>query len=208
MPCELLEFARRLSDDELVLSLKSLATRGRETTAELVAQIAELDTRDLYLRAGYGSVFVYCREVLLLSEHEAYNRIEAARAARRFPVVLETLVEGSVNLTTVRLLGRHLTAENHLRVLEAARGKKKTEVEEIVAGLWPQLDAPPLVRRLPLRPVVAGPAPAASSSIGSQGSGVPSVPVTPAPVAAFPARPAAVTTSLSPDRYKLQFTIG
>src|SRR5439155_26446720 len=35
---------------------------------------------------------------------EAYNRIEVARAARRFPVILDLLAEGSVNLTAVRLL--------------------------------------------------------------------------------------------------------
>jgi hypothetical protein len=209
MPCEILEAVRRLSDPELVSSLKTLAGRGRETTVELVAHLAELDTRDLYLRAGYGSLFVYCRDVLLLSEHEAYNRIEAARAARRYPGILEMLREGSLNLTSVRLLGRHLTDENHARVLESARGRKKTEVEGIVAGLWPQPDAPPVVRRLPMRPVVVG-APAASSSLAGGGGapGAPVPPVTPAPLAPFPTRPAAVTTSLSPDRYKLQFTIG
>jgi hypothetical protein len=221
MPCELLEVVRRLSDDELVLSLKGLAARERETTAELVAHIAELDTRDLHLRAGYGSLFVYCRDALLLSESEAYNRIEAARAARRFPLVLEMLVEGALNITTVRLLARHLTAENHRSVLEAARGKKRTQVEEIVAGLWPQPDAPPLVRRLPSRPVVAAAAPAASSSMGSaegpapapiaasasDGAGAAASP-TLHPVAPVPFRPPVVTTSLSPDRYKVQFTIG
>jgi hypothetical protein len=148
--------------------------------------------------------------VLLLSEHEAYNRIEAARAARRYPEILERLQEGALNLTSVRLVARHLTAENHARVLESACGRKKTEVEAIVAGLWPQPDAPPAVRRLPLRPFVPGAAAAPSSSIAGGGgaSGAPSPPVTPAPVAPFPVRPAAVTTSLSPDRYKLQFTIG
>ena len=171
--------------------LNSLAARERETTAELVAHIAELDTRELHLRAGYGSLFTYCRDVLHLSEHEAYNRIEAARAARRFPVILEMLTEGAVNLTTVRLLARHLTAENHRRVLESARGKRKAEIEEIVAGLWPQPEAPPLMRKLPaLRPSPAAPA----------------APPPPAPVPMPVPRPA--VAPLSPDRYKVQFTIG
>ncbi len=214
MPCELLEVVRRLSDDELVSSLKTLAAHERGTTAELVAHVAELDTRDLHLRAGYGSLFVYCREALLLSEYEAYNRIEAARAARRFPLILEMLIEGSINMTTARLLARHLTEENHQSVLEAARGKKKAEVEQIVAGLWPQPDVPPLLRRLPTRP------PPSSSKVSEPGSPLPRVaavaPPFPGPAASPPLRPVApvpfrppvVTTSLSPDRYKLQFTIG
>ena len=155
---DLLESLRRLSDDELVARLKSLAARERRATALLVAHLAELDTRDLHLRAGYPSLFVYCRDVLALSEHEAYNRMEVARTARRFPLVLDLLASGAVNLTTVRLLGPHLTADNHSRVLESARGKRKAEVEEIVARLAPRPDVPASVRKLPVGTVAAAPA--------------------------------------------------
>jgi hypothetical protein len=206
MPSELLEAVRQLTDDELVFRLKSLAARERASTAELVVHIAELDTRDLHLRAGYGSLYVYCRDALLLSEHEAYNRIGAARAAWRFPVVLEMLVEGALNTTTLRLLARHLTEENHRAVLESARGKKKAEVEQIVAGLWPQPDAPPLVRRLPSRPApslsIGDARPVAATPVSAEKFAVVPPAVPPAP------RPAAVATSLAPDRYKVQFTIG
>jgi hypothetical protein len=112
---------RRLSDDELVARLKSLAARERRATVLLVAHLAEFDTRDVYLRAAYPSLFSYCRNVLALSEHEALNRIEVARAARRYPVILERLAAGEMNLTSVRLLGPHLTPENHLEVLDSAR---------------------------------------------------------------------------------------
>ena len=76
---------RRLSDADLVARVKSLVARERRATALLVAHLGELDTRDIHLRAGYSSLFAYCRDALGLSEHEAYNRIEVARAARRFP---------------------------------------------------------------------------------------------------------------------------
>src|SRR4029453_6342621 len=140
---------RRLSDDELVARVKDLAARERAATSALIAHLAELDTRNIHLREGYGSLFAYCREALSLSEHEAYNRIEVARAARRFPVVLDMLAEGALNLTSARLLAPHLTPENHLSVLASARGKRKTEVEEIVARLAPRPDIATSVRRLP-----------------------------------------------------------
>src|SRR5688572_19247259 len=89
---------RALPDADLVALVKSLADRERGTTAELVAHLAELETRGLHLAAGYSSMFMYCCESLRLSEHEAYNRIEVARVARRFPVVLEMLASGAVNL--------------------------------------------------------------------------------------------------------------
>src|SRR5262249_50809555 len=124
-----IEALRRLTDEELDVSVRRLASREREEAAELVLHIAELDTRDLHLRAGHGSLFTYCRDALRLSEHDAYNHIEAARAVRRFPAVLAMLAEGALNLTTLRLLAPHLTAENHPSVLESARWKRKAEVE-------------------------------------------------------------------------------
>ena len=52
--------------------------------------------RRLYLREGCASLFTYCTQVLHLSEGAAYNRIETARAARRFPEVLDALERGGV----------------------------------------------------------------------------------------------------------------
>jgi hypothetical protein len=72
----------------------------------LLSLIGELDARRLYLGEGCSSLFVYCTQLLRLSEHAAYHRIEAARAARRFPVILDLVAAGDVTLTTVALLRR------------------------------------------------------------------------------------------------------
>lgn len=149
---------RRLSDTELVARLRELAARERDETARLVAHLVELERRDLHLREGYGSLFEYCRDALALSEHEAYNRIAAARAARRFPVILDKIAEGAVNSTTVRLLAPHLRPENCHEVLESARGKRRAQVEQMVAEMSPLPDVPESIRKLPpLRPAT-GPA--------------------------------------------------
>jgi hypothetical protein len=60
------------------------------------------------------------------------------------------LGEGSINLTTARLLAPHLTPDNHGTVLESARGKRKAEIEQIVAALSPRPDAAPSIRKLPV----------------------------------------------------------
>jgi hypothetical protein len=197
-----------LSDAELASLVKTLAGRAREATAELVAHLAELETRGLHLQAGYGSLFEYCREVLLLSEHEAYNRIGAARAARRFPIILDLLAQGAVTLTAVDLLSPCLTAENHVAVLESARGLRKREVEDLVARLAPKPDVPTSIRRLPSA-AVARPAPvaglAAREATPDPGAGL-AVAVASASVPVI-AKPA-VVSALSPNRYKLQLTIG
>jgi hypothetical protein len=158
--------AARLTDDELLRRVRLLATREREATVELVAHLAEMDTRKLHLAQGYGSLFSYCTEVLRLAEHAAYNRIEAARASRKFPVVMDRLADGSLNLSSVRLLAPHLTPENHESVLDEAARKSKREVEALVARLAPRPDVPPSVRKLaPHRQLPQ--APAASAAAGT-----------------------------------------
>src|SRR5438034_9346464 len=124
------------------------------------AHLAEIEERGLHHAEGFGSMFLYCRAALQLSEHAAYGRIEAARAARKFPIILGMLAEGSLNLTAVGLLGRHLTRDNYRAVLAEAKGRSKGEVEELVARLHPQPDVPSSIRKLP---VAAGPEPACES---------------------------------------------
>jgi hypothetical protein len=138
-----------LTDEQLLSRLKSAVSREREATAHLIALLVEMDRRRLYLAEGYSSLFVYCTRCLHLSEHAAYGRIEVARAARRFPIVLELLADGSITLTTVSLLASHLTEENQRALLEAARHKSKREVEQQAAALAPKPDVRSAIRRLP-----------------------------------------------------------
>src|SRR6185295_11216894 len=146
------ETLSHLSDAVLVAEVERLARTERDTTVDLVAHLAELAARQLYLAAGFSSLFEYCREVLGLSEGEAYNRVVAARAVRRFPVVLDRLANASVNLTTIRLLFKYLTPENHQDLLDASTGKSKRDIERLVAVRFPQPAVPFSVRKVPSPP--------------------------------------------------------
>jgi hypothetical protein len=127
-----------------------LAARERDATVELVAHLAALDSRPaLYAAQGYGSLFSYCTQALRLSEDAACNRIAAARACRLFPVILDLLASGELSLTTVRLLGRHLTPDSHQAVLARAKGRSRQQIEALVAELAPRSDVPTSVRRVP-----------------------------------------------------------
>jgi hypothetical protein len=52
-------------------------------------------------------------------------------------VILDLLAEGCTTLTTVCLLSKHLTADNHLALFDAAKHRTRREVEEQVAALRP-----------------------------------------------------------------------
>ena len=171
MDPNILVTASALSDQDLLARLERLAGREREALAELVAHLAALDSRpSLFAAQGFGSLFSYCTQALRLSEDAACNRIEAARACRRFPLILDLLASGSLSLTSVRLLGPHLTAENHESVLARAMDKKRREIEARVAELAPRPDLPSTVRKMPCRTAIgqspAGPVLAPGSAPG------------------------------------------
>ncbi len=211
---DLLVRAAQLSDHALLAQVHDLAQREREATVALIVHLAELDERRLYLAEGYSSLFKYCTEVLHLAEHATYNRIEAARAVRRFPVLLEHLAAGSVNLFAVRLLAPHLTPENHREVLVRARHESKREIEELVARLRPQPPVPDVVRKLPIRTQAVSPAALPVEAQDPQttprdhDASEILVAVAPSAMAASPVPPApparrAVVSPLAPERYKI-----
>jgi hypothetical protein len=205
----------KLSDAALVAEVERLARTEHDTTVALVVHLAELGARQLHVAAGFSSLFEYCREVLALSEGEAYNRVIAARAVRRFPVVLERLADGSVNLTTIRLLFKHLTPENHRDLLEASLHKSKRDVERLIAARFPQPAVPLSVRKvpnpmpsrvdtpLPLAPLIDTAlvlaAPAVPSPVVAPSAGV-------SPSAARPARRPATAIPINEDQYNVRFT--
>jgi hypothetical protein len=213
-----------LSDKALLAEAKALAAVERVATAQLIAALAELDARRLYLPQGCRSMFTYCTEILHLSEYAAYARIETARAARRFPCILTLLESGAITLTTVGLLAAHLTDENHERLLTSARHKSKRQVEALVVALKPQPPAPSVVRKLPARPGIERQSPpifeanrppvlagriegtrAAQTAAVQTGAAAQTAPAAQTP-AAPPGKPA-IVTQLAPERYKLQLTM-
>ncbi len=141
-----------ISDQELLRKLKRLVVRSAVLEAELLAHLAEVDARKLYLREACSSMFVYCTKVLHFAESAAYHRITAARVARRYPEVLERLKAGEIHLAGISLLAHRLTLENHRELLAGAKHRSKRQIEQLVADLRPKPAAPAIVRKLPATP--------------------------------------------------------
>jgi hypothetical protein len=184
-----------LTDGALVAEVARLRGGELEVTARLIAHLAEVEVRALYVPAGYSSLFTYCHEGLGYSEDEAYNRKTAAQVARRYPAVVDMLADGRLSLTAVRLLAPVLKDDNWEATFAEAAGKRKREIEKLVARLDPRADVAAAVRKLP--------APELTSSAVPERR--------PEGVAAVPRVPAArraEAAPLAPDRYRVQFTIG
>jgi hypothetical protein len=166
-----------------------LARCERHDIASLLAHIAEFDERKLYLKLGYSSLYTYCVEVLKLSTGEAYRRIEVARYARRYPMILDKIADGSLNLTTVDLVAPELKPADYHEILEQASGKTKREVQVQVAARNPR----PFTRPARYRPIDGSPLPLSTGSTSS--------PPVPAP------KPRLVVIPLSADTAEVRFEV-
>jgi hypothetical protein len=200
MYTQLLAIADALSDRDLIVRLNVLAGNERVSTVEL-AHLAALDSRPaLYAAEGYGSLFSYCTQALRLSEDAACNRIAAARACRRFPVILDLLASGEVSLTSVRLLSPHLTLANHQAVLVRAKRRSRPQIDTLVAELAPRPDVPSSIR--PFQTFTA-----TTSTFVAPMTSAPAelIPTIPTPTVSTP-RP--IVQPTAPERYRVQFTIG
>lgn len=136
-----------LSDTVLLRNLTALVTQERHTTASLIAHIAEVDDRKLYAPAGYSSMHAYCVDELRLSEDAAYKRIQAARAARRFPAIFGAVAEGRLHLSGACLLAPYLTEATADDLLAEAAARRKADIEAMLARRFPVSEV--------VRPVVA-----------------------------------------------------
>jgi hypothetical protein len=181
-----------VTDEELLADLTALVATDRRTTAALLAHLAEVDARELYLPAACSSMHVYCVRVLHLAEEVAFKRIRAARAARRYPQIFDAIADGRLHVTGVVVLAPHLTDSNVDEVLASAAYRSKAELELLVARLAPRPDVPAFIA--PLDPQITAPA-------------VLQLDPGPVPAPALAAPPAARVQAIAPERFALQCTI-
>lgn len=190
---------KHLSDLELVDQLRARVQRDWAHTAEMLADLAEVEERKLYAPAGYSTLHDYCVGELHMSEDVANKRIRAARIARPFPAIFFAIADGRLHLSGVLLLGTYLSPENAKGLLEAAAYKSKREIEQLLAARFPKSDVLTLATPSPANFV---PAPGPVNSLAPA-----STPLSPASVLGRMGVPAARVTPLSPGSSSLQLTM-
>jgi hypothetical protein len=189
-----------LSDSTLLRDLKSLVARDRTTTAELLAHLAEVDERKLYLLAAYPSMYAWCVGELGLCEQAAFKRIRAARAARQYPAIFPAIAEGRLHLSAVVRLAGHLTPDNAGGLLAAAAHKNLAELEKLLAERFPQPDVATRLEALAGNPVLQQ---LSSRTVAPDERGNFDL----APAAVEPLSPRPRVVPLAPARYVLQVTL-
>jgi hypothetical protein len=201
-----------LSDVELLHTTRLQLQRSHELDAELLLLLGEIEARRLYLDRAFPSMFDFCTGELGFSEDVAYNRLKVAGLVRRFPRVLDFVRDGRIHLSGLRLLAPHLTEDNLEPTLAEAAGKRRSEIEALVARLSPQPSVPPSVRKLPERapaPPVGQSAPPLLALTEAAGTETPLQAPAPFSLLAARAAPAprpATVTPLSGEEHLVKFT--
>ena len=147
-----------VSDLGLQEELVQLLASGSRTEARIIAHIAEVERRRLFLKEGFSDLYKYCQQRLGLSETEAYHRVTSARIARKYPVAFGLIEARQIHLSGLCKLKKFLTRANHQELFQMACGKTKQQIEERLAARYPGAQVRDSVRRLPSRRIVPVPA--------------------------------------------------
>src|SRR6187549_1680959 len=140
-----------LGNSELLAGLSGLVRQSNVLTAQVLAQLVELEQHMLHLELGFSSLFAYCVEALGMSEGTAGRRVTAVRVCRRFPEAFARVARGELHLCALCTLAPHLHPENAAELFEACRGKTRRQIEQLLAARFPRPDVREQIRRLPVR---------------------------------------------------------
>src|SRR5205085_9668315 len=123
-------------DDATPLAHKvTNASNNRQSNADLIADIGEVDERRLYLPAAWPSMYAFLVAEYHMSEDVACKRITVAKKAREFPMIFEAIADGRLHLSGVVVLAPHLKQENREAaeaLFAAAAYKSRSEIEKLL----------------------------------------------------------------------------
>lgn len=125
-----MENLKGLSDEILRVRLRESLALERQAVDTFLTFLAEYDDRRAYEVAGYSSLFTFLVEGLHISEPAAAKRVAAVRLIRRWPNIKARIRTGSIHLTALYLISKHLTEENHEKVLDDCHHRSKRWVED------------------------------------------------------------------------------
>jgi 5-methylcytosine-specific restriction endonuclease McrA len=142
----------QLSDADVLAGTRRLVGASNQLFADLLAHLAEVETRGIHRTKACTSLYTYCIYELQFSEDAAFRRVSAARFVKAFPALFDAVASGELHLTGLLMIAPHLTASNQHEVLARAKHLTKKELAKLVRELDPLPDVPPRIAPL-------GPAP-------------------------------------------------
>ena len=95
---------KQISNKELLLHTKLLVQKERRIHIQVLRHLAEIDSRKLFFKQGFSSLFDYVVRELGYSEGAAYRRIKAMKLCREIPETANRLKSGRLSLSSASQL--------------------------------------------------------------------------------------------------------
>jgi hypothetical protein len=127
-----------VKDEILLKDCKEAVGKEKKATARVLEYLSEIDSRRLWASEGYSSLFDFCIRFLGYSEAETCRRTQAARLSSRIEEVKPLLEEGTLSLTSMSLLSKHLTKENAKEILPQVVNLSTRQVEKVIEHHFPE----------------------------------------------------------------------
>ena len=116
---------KQLSNKELLSHTKTLVQKERDIHIQVLRHLAEIDSRKLFFKQGFFSLFDYAVRELGYSEGAAYRRIKAMKLCRELPETANHLQSGKLSLS----------AASQLQIFFEKQDKKIKEEEKKALSL-------------------------------------------------------------------------
>lgn len=92
---------KHLTDQQLHIDTKNLASYERKITAQLLHHFREIEARKLFSEYGYKSLYAYAVQELGFSEAAAVRRINASRLLKQLPEIEKKIENGDLTLSNL-----------------------------------------------------------------------------------------------------------
>ena len=139
---------RKLSDSELLEQTEKAVLVERESTNLVLDHLREIQSRRLYARLGFSSMFEYCTQHLKYCNSGAQLRIDAMRLSLELPEIKESLEKGDLSLSVIgsfQKFVRHekqkdkkYSREEKQELLKQVESKSRVEAEKVFAEISPE----------------------------------------------------------------------
>lgn len=132
-------------NESLFQKIKNLVQDENRIGIEILECLNEIERRKAYSELGYDSLFTYCVKELRFTESQAYHRIQAMRAVHELPEIKHMLENGTLSVSTVSKVQKHIrqkkqegvrhTATEKLELFQKMQNHSSREVDQKIAEL-------------------------------------------------------------------------
>ena len=139
---------RKLSDSELLEHTEKAVLVERGSTNLVLDHLREIQSRRLYARLGFSSMFEYCTQHLKYCNSGAQLRIDAMRLSLELPEIKESLEKGDLSLSVIGSFQKFVRHENQRKkkyskeekqeLLKQVESKSRVEAEKVFAEISPE----------------------------------------------------------------------